>query len=49
MTNGGLSTDTAIITKGAELDNEYSDGIKKGVSTTLDNIIGKVATDINII
>lgn len=39
---GGLSTDTAVITKGAEVDNEFSDGIKRGVSTSLDNIIKKV-------
>ncbi|MEK4031399.1 ParM/StbA family protein [Pseudobacillus sp. FSL P4-0506] len=39
---GGLSTDSAIITKEAEVDNEYSDGIKQGVSTYLDNIIRKV-------
>lgn len=39
---GGLSTDSAIITKDAEVDNEYSDGIKKGVSTYLDNIIRRV-------
>ncbi|WP_445491588.1 Alp7A family actin-like protein [Niallia sp. 03133] len=39
---GGLSTDSAIITSDAEVDNEYSDGIKKGVSTYLDNIIRKV-------
>ncbi|GKU83920.1 ParM/StbA family protein [Niallia sp. NCCP-28] len=39
---GGLSTDSAIITSEAEVDNEYSDGIKKGVSTYLDNIIKKV-------
>ncbi|MCQ6281101.1 ParM/StbA family protein [Bacillus sp. EB600] len=39
---GGLSTDSAIITAEAEVDNEYSNGIKKGVSTYLDNIIRKV-------
>jgi plasmid segregation protein ParM len=39
---GGLSTDSAIITDDAEVDNEYSNGIKKGVSTYLDNIIRKV-------
>jgi plasmid segregation protein ParM len=39
---GGLSTDSAIITDEAEVDNEYSNGIKKGVSTYLDNIIRKV-------
>lgn len=39
---GGLSTDSAIITKDAEVDNTYSDGIKKGVSTYLDNIIRRV-------
>jgi plasmid segregation protein ParM len=39
---GGLSTDSAIITKEAEVDNEYSTGIKQGVSTYLDNIIRKV-------
>ncbi|AIE61782.1 ParM/StbA family protein [Bacillus methanolicus] len=41
---GGLSTDSAIITSESEVDNEYSDGIKKGVSTYLDNIIRKVYT-----
>jgi plasmid segregation protein ParM len=39
---GGLSTDSAIITDEAEVDNEYSNGIKRGVSTYLDNIIKKV-------
>ncbi|ASV70142.1 MULTISPECIES: ParM/StbA family protein [Cytobacillus] len=39
---GGLSTDSAIITAEAEVDNEYSNGIKKGVSTYLDDIIRKV-------
>ncbi|MRX56575.1 hypothetical protein GJU41_21745 [Bacillus idriensis] len=39
---GGLSTDSAIITSDAEVDNEYSNGIKKGVSTYLDNIIRQV-------
>lgn len=39
---GGLSTDSAIITSESEVDNEYSEGIKKGVSTYLDNIIRKV-------
>lgn len=39
---GGLSTDSAIISKNGEIDNEYSDGIKKGVSSSLDNIIKKV-------
>lgn len=39
---GGLSTDSAIITAEAEVDNEFSTGIKKGVSTYLDNIIRKV-------
>lgn len=39
---GGLSTDSAIITSEAEVDNEYSNGIKKGVSTYLDDIIRKV-------
>lgn len=39
---GGLSTDSAIITKNGEIDNEYSDGIKKGVSSSLDSIIKKV-------
>lgn len=39
---GGLSTDSAIITSDAEVDNEYSNGIKKGVSTYLDDIIRKV-------
>ncbi|MBE7901107.1 ParM/StbA family protein (plasmid) [Paenibacillus polymyxa] len=42
---GGLSTDTAVITKNSEVDNQFSDGIKKGVSTTLDNIIRKVAKE----
>jgi plasmid segregation protein ParM len=41
---GGLSTDSAIISAEAEVDNEYSNGIKKGVSTYLDNIIRKVYT-----
>lgn len=41
---GGLSTDSAIITSESEVDNEYSDGIKKGVSTYLDNIIRRVYT-----
>ncbi|NPC90844.1 ParM/StbA family protein [Bacillus sp. WMMC1349] len=41
---GGLSTDSAIITKEAQVDNEFSDGIKKGVSGALDNIIKKVYT-----
>lgn len=41
---GGLSTDSAIITSESEVDNEFSVGIKKGVSTYLDNIIRKVAT-----
>ena len=39
---GGLSTDSAIITKDAQVDNEFSDGIKKGVAGALDNIIRKV-------
>src|SRR4051812_841330 len=39
---GGLSTDSAIITAEAEVDNEFSNGIKRGVSTYLDNIIRKV-------
>ncbi|AUS14682.1 ParM/StbA family protein [Bacillus sp. FSL R5-0418] len=39
---GGLSTDSAIITKDAQVDNEFSDGIKKGVAGSLDNIIRKV-------
>ncbi|MGM0970955.1 MAG: ParM/StbA family protein [Bacillota bacterium] len=39
---GGLSTDSAIITKDAQVDNEFSDGIKKGVAGALDNIIKKV-------
>ncbi|MEK4792367.1 ParM/StbA family protein [Bacillus sp. FSL K6-2971] len=39
---GGLSTDSAIITKDAQIDNEFSDGIKKGVAGALDNIIRKV-------
>ncbi|KON83511.1 hypothetical protein AF332_27555 [Sporosarcina globispora] len=41
---GGLSTDSAIITSDSEVDNEYSEGIKQGVSTYLDNIIRKVYT-----
>ncbi|WP_232252081.1 hypothetical protein [Bacillus licheniformis] len=28
---GGLSTDSAIITKDAQVDNEFSDGIKKAL------------------
>lgn len=39
---GGLSTDSAIITKEAEVDNTNSTGLKTGVSTYLDNIIRKV-------
>lgn len=39
---GGLSTDSAIITAEAEVDNEFSNGIKRGVATYLDNIIRKV-------
>ena len=39
---GGLSTDSAIITAESEVDNEFSNGIKRGVSTYLDNIIRKV-------
>ena len=39
---GGLSTDSAIITSDSEVDNEFSEGIKEGVSTYLDNIIRKV-------
>ena len=42
---GGLSTDSAIITKDSEVDNEYSDGIKQGVSPYLDNIIRKVYSE----
>ncbi|MGG4037848.1 ParM/StbA family protein [Heyndrickxia ginsengihumi] len=41
---GGLSTDSAIITAESEVDNEYSNGIKRGVSTYFDNIIRKVYT-----
>jgi plasmid segregation protein ParM len=41
---GGLSTDSAIITSESEVDNEFSDGIKQGVSPYLDNIIRKVYT-----
>ena len=39
---GGLSTDSAVITAESEVDNEFSNGIKRGVSTYLDNIIRKV-------
>nr|WGD72696.1 hypothetical protein P5668_00020 [Bacillus subtilis] len=42
MTLVVLSTDSAIITKDAQVDNEFSDGIKKGVAGSLDNIIRKV-------
>ncbi|MFB4165622.1 hypothetical protein ACE1TI_17940 [Alteribacillus sp. JSM 102045] len=42
---GGLSTDSAVITSESEVDNEYSDGIKKGVSTYLDNVIRRVYTE----
>ena len=42
---GGLSTDSAIITKDTQVDNINSDGIKKGVSTYLDSIIRKVRTE----
>lgn len=43
----GLSTDSAIITDEAEVDNEYSNGIKRGVSTYLDNIIKKSIPNTN--
>jgi len=42
---GGLSTDSAIITKDTQVDNINSDGIKKGVSTYLDSIIRKVRSE----
>lgn len=42
---GGLSTDSAIITKDSEVDNNNSDGIKTGVSTYLDTIIRKVYSE----
>ncbi|MCM3413216.1 ParM/StbA family protein [Metabacillus litoralis] len=42
---GGLSTDSAIITKDTQVDNINSVGIKKGVSTYLDSIIRKVRSE----
>ena len=42
---GGLSTDSAIITRNSEVDNNNSDGIKTGVSTYLDTIIRKVYSE----
>ncbi|MFX4303717.1 hypothetical protein ACOJUR_15855 [Alicyclobacillus tolerans] len=39
---GGMSTDSAIIKPGGDVDNTHSEGLKEGVSPYLDQIIDKV-------